>query len=185
MADGFLAHRPRWPRKTEHLERIQEIFLLHCQHKTRETIRYEYNLAHPDKEISISTVDRCVARARAILIGSYAKNLQQLAEISMARRYAIVQEGWAEIDRIENSSTINRKEKTEAKDRMMKRIEENYRSIEEMLGVRSQPEAVVNESRTLVVITGDEPAQRIQAMAKLVETKIPEPKLIIDMENRL
>ena len=152
------------------------------QHKGPQQIMDDYNDLHPEAMVSLSTVHRNIARGRALLVGTYARNLQALGEVSIARRYGLVDVAWEEMNRIEQSA-MGRRDKTAAKKLMMSEIRENLTVVEEMLGVRNQPAAVQNESKTLVVLAvNDDPANRIRAMSDLAHQRILAPnETVIDV----
>lgn len=185
MSDGNLSHRSSNLRQTERVDRVQEVYQMYLQHIPIAAILEIYNRKYP--AITERTLYRYLSRGRKLFGLKYEKNIEELTELSMARRYATIDQCWKMIHILVDPMTqgwnlLDIDKRSNAVAKLMQVIDINQKAIEQFLRVRQETGNVNagtlnQDNRSVIVLTGRDEADRISAITKLLDSKVvDEPK---------
>lgn len=173
--DGNLSQRTRLPKQMIQIQRAEEMYFKSLQRIPVVEIMKTYNREH-GTQISQRSVERYIARGKQLHSIQYERNADQLEELSLSRRYAAIDEAWNTIRTLDTNgfNMLDADKRAKAKASLLKFISDEQTIIERILKVRAEasaPPGTNIDARSILLITGDTPEERIQQMSKLLAAK--------------
>lgn len=161
-----------WHRNLATLEKITQAYHMYLQRKTHREI---------GKALGIHSVTsaRYIQKAKALMAGVYAEDMEAMVQAAVVERGTVVAEAWEEVARVEESD-LARDVKARTKVELLRTIIRALDSIAEVTGLRQPPQVnqrFITDRRAIIVLGSEGAGQRLLEAKREAEAAVGNARL--------